>query len=206
MRQRAKWGLRANFAVLATIRACTLFAPPPNSLFRTCNTSIIGLIALLSLTLAPQSFAQSFDVASVKIDNGPLVPGVTGRMRGGPGTSDPGRYTATQQDLKVIITTAYGVRLDQISGPAWFDDPGPNFTITATMPPDTTKAQFQLMLQNLLAERFHLALHHETRNFPGYDLVVAPGGLKLKPWAPDPNGIANQPREIRRRSRWGDRA
>jgi uncharacterized protein (TIGR03435 family) len=53
------------------------------------------------------------------------------------------------------------------------------------MPPDTTKEQFQLMLQNLLVERFHLAVRRETRDFPGYDLVVAPGGPKMKLWTPD---------------------
>ncbi len=37
-----------------------------------------------------------------------------------------------------------------------------------------------LMLQDLLAERFHLTLHHETRSFPGYELAVAPGGPKFK--------------------------
>jgi uncharacterized protein (TIGR03435 family) len=35
------------------------------------------------------------------------------------------------------------------------------------------------MLQNLLAERFHLVLHHETRNFAAYELVVDKGGPKL---------------------------
>jgi uncharacterized protein (TIGR03435 family) len=43
------------------------------------------------------------------------------------------------------------------------------------------------MWQNLLAERFHLILYHETRDFPAYDLAVAPGGPKLKEWTPDPN-------------------
>jgi uncharacterized protein (TIGR03435 family) len=48
------------------------------------------------------------------------------------------------------------------------------------MPANTTKEQFRLMLQNMLAERFHLVVHHETQNFPGYDLVVADGGPKFK--------------------------
>jgi uncharacterized protein (TIGR03435 family) len=69
-------------------------------------------------------------------------------------------------------------------------DPGKLYTLTATMPPETTKQQFQLMLQNLLVERFKIRLHHETRVFPGYELVVAPGGPKLRkstdPDAPDP--------------------
>jgi uncharacterized protein (TIGR03435 family) len=55
-----------------------------------------------------------------------------------------------------------------------------NYTIVATMPPDTTKEQFQKMLQNLLAERFHLKFHRETRNFPGYALVVDKGGPKFQ--------------------------
>jgi uncharacterized protein (TIGR03435 family) len=61
------------------------------------------------------------------------------------------------------------------------------YEINAIMPPTTTKEQFQSMLRNLLAERFHLRVHHETRNFPGYDLVVAKGGPKLKEVTPDPN-------------------
>ena len=36
------------------------------------------------------------------------------------------------------------------------------------------------MLRNLLADRFQMKIHHETRNFPGYELTVAPGGPKLK--------------------------
>jgi uncharacterized protein (TIGR03435 family) len=72
------------------------------------------------------------------------------------------------------------------------DDPqGNKFTITATMPPETTKEQFHLMLQNLLTDRFHLTMHHETREFPGYDMIVASGGPKLKEWAPDPNADPN---------------
>ena len=70
------------------------------------------------------------------------------------------------------------------SRPSWIDDSSAGdanyFTITATMPPNTTTEQFQLMLQNLLAERFHLVVHHETKGFPGYELVLANGGSKLK--------------------------
>jgi uncharacterized protein (TIGR03435 family) len=45
------------------------------------------------------------------------------------------------------------------------------------------------MLQNLLAERFHLVVHQGTRTFPGYDLVIKKGGSKLKESTPDPNAI-----------------
>jgi uncharacterized protein (TIGR03435 family) len=74
------------------------------------------------------------------------------------------------------------VSLDQIVGPAWLRDyqSTPRYTLIATMPSDTTKERFELMLQNLLIERFHLVFHHETRKFPGYDLLVDEGGPKFK--------------------------
>ena len=39
------------------------------------------------------------------------------------------------------------------------------------MPPQTTKQQFQLMLQNLLVERFKIKLHHKTEPFPVMSLL-----------------------------------
>ncbi len=78
---------------------------------------------------------------------------------------------------------AYDVPVDQVAGPKWIfgDLMGSNsYVIDATMPPGTTKEQFRLMLQNLLAQRFHLTVHHETQNFPGYDLAVAKDGPRLK--------------------------
>jgi uncharacterized protein (TIGR03435 family) len=53
------------------------------------------------------------------------------------------------------------------------------------MPVDTTAAQSRQMLQTLLAERFKLAVHWETRQLPVYALRIAPGKSKLKPSDPD---------------------
>jgi len=55
----------------------------------------------------------------------------------------------------------------------------PRFDLDAKTPPGATKEQFRAMMQNLLAERFHLKLHIESREFPGYELVVSKAGLKL---------------------------
>ena len=51
------------------------------------------------------------------------------------------------------------------------------------------------MLQSLLAERFKLSFHRETRALPGYALVVGRGGLKAKPSEPEADSRTN--------SRWG---
>ena len=133
-----------------------------------------------------------FDAASVKVDTSGFKVGFLVAMRGGPGTSDPGVFSITRgQPLKMMIAKAWNVPVDQVFGPSWLDDMTSNrYTISATMPPDTSKERFLLMWQNLLIERFHLALHHETRDFPGYDLVVATGGPKVKPWVADPYAAA----------------
>jgi len=78
---------------------------------------------------------------------------------------------------------AYGVRTDQISGPDWikdFTDDKTLYTIEAVLPKDTSTEQFNLMLQHLLAERFHLAIHRAPKEFSGYELSVADGGPKIK--------------------------
>jgi len=107
---------------------------------------------------------------------------------GGPGSHDPpGRISYTRATLKDLLTHAYGlVDYQQISGPGWLGED--EYDVVAKMPPDTNKEQFQSMLQNLLAERFKLTLHHETRNFPVYELVVGKSGPKLKESVVTENG------------------
>ncbi len=148
--------------------------------------------AILSSSLvcfaAGQLFGQApdktltFEAASVKPAAAP-VPDGRGRIMiagpsGGPGTKDPGRIRYPFMNLKQLLTTAYDVKAYQISGPAWLDSE--RYDITATMAPGTTKEQFQVMLQNLLAERFKVAIHRETKELPMYSLVVAKSGSKLK--------------------------
>jgi uncharacterized protein (TIGR03435 family) len=131
----------------------------------------------------------TFDVASIRLVN--LASHPVLKDRGGPGTSDPGRIHMIAWGMFSLIMRAYDVRIDQIVGPAWImDNSGPNvYQIDATMSPRTTKAQYQLMLQQLLQERFGLKIHREKRNFPGYELVIAPGGPKLRESTPDPHAV-----------------
>ena len=130
-----------------------------------------------------------FDVASVKLAP-PKGAGDT-TSRGGPGTSDPGQVTYERTWLRNLVADAYAVRIDQVSGPDWINTEA--YSIVAKIPPNTTKDQFNEMLQNLLAERFHLTIHHETKTVPVYVLFAAPDGPKLKSASADPNAVGAAP-------------
>ncbi len=124
----------------------------------------------------------TFDVASVRAAAPPTNDGrgtiMFARSSGGPGTNDPGRIHYPNMSLRNLLMSAYDVKRYQIVGPDWLDTA--RFDITATMPPDTTKEQFRVMLQNLIAERFKATIHHETKDLPMYSLVIAKSGLKMK--------------------------
>ncbi len=128
----------------------------------------------------------AFEAASVKLlgPDGPKVP----LFSGGPGSGDPGRIHF-HVNMALLLGAAFGVSADQINGPAWLRDFAamPFYGISATMPADSSKEQLERMLQNLLSERFHLLFRHETRNLPGYELVVDRGGPRLKEVVPDPH-------------------
>jgi uncharacterized protein (TIGR03435 family) len=139
-----------------------------------------GLVAFTSCAALAQTAENSptFEVASVK----PAAP-ITGNrisvmMRGGPGTPDPGQITYNNVTLKNVLMNAYDVKGFQISGPDWLDSA--RYDIVAKVPQGATKAQFRLMLQNLLAERFKLTLHREKKELPMYALVVGKNGPKMK--------------------------
>jgi uncharacterized protein (TIGR03435 family) len=155
------------------------------------------MVALLSPSLGLAHASSSniaFEAASVKPAGPPVPHEVGGAMHGGPGTSDPGRITIHRATLSDLLARAYDVQRDQLSGPEWIEDRETYvFRIDATFPPNTTKEQFHSMFQNLLAERFHVRLHHETKTRPGYELAVAEGGPKLKEWTPDSNAAPGKP-------------
>jgi uncharacterized protein (TIGR03435 family) len=116
--------------------------------------------------------AQTFDVASVK-RMPPPVGGVRSSM-----DLKPGRLTCSNVNLRKLIVQAYSVKDFQLPGPDWLSSE--IYDISATMPPATSTDQVLLMMQRLLADRFQLVLHHQTREVPMYSLVVGKGGLKIK--------------------------
>jgi uncharacterized protein (TIGR03435 family) len=129
--------------------------------------------------------ALSFDVVSVKPNKPSGDKVMTGiRMM-------PDRYSASSVRLGTLIQYAYNLRsTDLILG---LNGPVETalFNIEATMdaetvaalkklPPEESAAQRRLMMQSMLADRFKLKAHRETKELPIYLLVVRKSGSKLK--------------------------
>lgn len=128
--------------------------------------------AALIVLAACTAIGQTFEVASVKPD---------GSDTGVDKISiSKGDLIIRNVSLKRLIAMANEIpesRQYLLSGPDWLDSE--RFDISTKYPAETPDADVRVMLQNLLAERFHMAVHRETRQFSGYALVVGKGGPKL---------------------------
>jgi uncharacterized protein (TIGR03435 family) len=121
-----------------------------------------------------ETTAPAFEAASVK-------PHPDGGSRDRPHI-EPGRITCLDISLGDLITMAYGVKGYQISGPGWIVDRSGSVTydVVATAGNAVGVQEVKRMLRPLLAERFHLAFHRETRELPVLALIVAKDGPKFK--------------------------
>lgn len=141
---------------------------------------LAGLV--LSLLLGQSQSSEHFEVASVKAAHPTGSP--ARRTSGGPGTASPGQITYHEESLKDLLFIAYRVQFYQLAPPAWME--GEYFDIVAKLPSGASQDDVRRMLQNLLAERFRLTLHHETREASGYALAVGRAGPQLRESAPAP--------------------
>jgi uncharacterized protein (TIGR03435 family) len=91
---------------------------------------------------------------------------------------DPAMVRCTNATLKMLLVRAYDVKNYQIQGPAWIDSDG--YDLMAKVPDGVPADKVPAMLQALLADRFGVKIHKETRTLPAYELSVAKGGPKLK--------------------------
>jgi bla regulator protein blaR1 len=170
------------------------------SAWRKALLAIVGVMAigtpvLVGMLNAPLLRAQSaaggpkFEVASIKVNK-------SGNAGGGSRVEPGGRFTATNLTLRALIGNAYGAPLQPllnnqlVGGPDWLDSE--HFDIVAkaegNVPPGPD-SPLPLMIRALLAERFNLAVHNETRALPIYALVMARSdrriGEQMKPAAID---------------------
>ena len=163
-----------------------------------------GLSALLAAALGAQPTPPGgprFEVVSIRPvpPNAPLLTRDQDFTPILPG----GQYVDSQAVLLFMITFAYDVKnpSTQLVGlPKWalYQD----FSVSAkptqgfpALPPDENREQVRLMMRAMLAERFHLQLHTETRQERVFLLEVAKGGVKLKevepPVPPAKEGVVN---------------
>ena len=146
------------------------------------------LLATIAVALVAQLVVPSFDVASVK--STAHGRDVNGWSRSSSDIPSPGRFVAENESLGGLIREAYQLKDYQVIGPPWLDE-GDGFDVEAKAPRETTKDQVHEMLKTLLAERFKLAAHRETRPLPVYQLTKGKGEQKLHPAASE-NARASQ--------------
>jgi uncharacterized protein (TIGR03435 family) len=113
----------------------------------------------------------------------------------------PGQVVLKGLPLNPVLITAFGVSKEQIIGPSWLESDC--FEVVAKLPQGSTADQIPAMLRALLAERFKLSAHKESRPSTIYALVVDKGGPKLKQAAEDSTFLGKYPRNAIRIGRGG---
>ena len=159
---------------------------------RRAVTALITLVALGPLTTA--AFAQSggagpkFDAADISVR---ARTGTTNQADVTGGVLRGGRYDLRNGTMVDFIAMAYSISDTDliVGGPAWLERD--RFDIAAKAPQGTTPDAVKLMLQNLLADRFKLVFHKDTRQLPGFALTLGKEKHKLKE-AKEPGGGCQQ--------------
>jgi uncharacterized protein (TIGR03435 family) len=143
---------------------------------------LTSALALGQTSTQPAVTQPTFEVASVKLNNS--------GENGSDNDTDGGRMSLGNVTLRRCMQIAYGIPEARISGgPKWVD--AVRYDVVAVAPERTRGEGLELMLQALLAERFHLEFHRETKSLSGYALTLAKGGLKAKPSAPGTGSSTN---------------
>jgi uncharacterized protein (TIGR03435 family) len=146
---------------------------------------VIGLLAVAAVAAAQtpspaagNSADRTFEVASVKLAP-PFVPG-PGAVR--PSLAIAGtHFDVHSYRLLDLLTWTYNPGPGAFAYPDWLRNANSvRLDIQAVMPQGSSKADVQAMVKALLVERMGLQSHVEPRIVPSFDLVVAPGGIKMK--------------------------
>jgi uncharacterized protein (TIGR03435 family) len=136
------------------------------------QSSIVAAVVLLIAGIASGQVPPPFEAASIKVNR-------SGDAGGGFG-GRPGRIVVTNYTLRDIIRNAYGLQRYQIvGGPEWLAQD--RFDINAKAPEGAPQSQLLAMMQGLLADRFKLRVHRETRDLPVFALILARADRRLGP-------------------------
>jgi bla regulator protein blaR1 len=144
------------------------------------STALAAVALPVAIGMLRAQEQPSFEVATVKSNHSAgNAAGLRQRAGGG--------VISNNGSIRMMIQYAYDLRPFQVvGGPSWVD--GDRFDINAKAT-GATPEQVRLMMRRLLADRFKLAVHRETRDLPMYTLVVARGGPKLTAAAGDTTEI-----------------
>ena len=124
----------------------------------------------------------SFEVATVK----PSAPDEPGKLFGVRGA----HFKTINTTLTDLITFAYGVQQKQVVGqPEWMDKDKWDIEAQPDVPGAPNKEQVATMVQKLLAERFQLKFHKDTKELSAYVLTVSKSGNKMTAGSADPNQL-----------------
>ena len=122
----------------------------------------------------PGAQRLAFEVASIKRTPDDTGPGADFT------TAPGGRLIARNNAVSNFITNAFGVpNYLLVGGPEWMR--ADRYDLQAKAEGEPSRAEMMLMLQTLLADRFQLRTHRETRELPAYVLTSARGGARLTP-------------------------
>jgi uncharacterized protein (TIGR03435 family) len=148
-------------------------------------TPVLSGLLLAGAALAQAPAKLQFEVATIK-PAAPLNPAMiqSGKMRVGLHI-DKARVDIGYLSLADMIQAAFKLKQHQLVAPDWAKNE--RFDILAKMPEGATKEQVPEMLQALLAERFGLKFHKDTKEAAVYGLVVAKGGHKMKESSTEPD-------------------
>ncbi len=149
------------------------------------------LLLLASLFTTQQTRVLSFDVASVKTSTFGQS-GLEGSKRSRVDVT-PKSVTLRNVTVGDCIQWAYNVKPYQIAGASLGDE---RYDIRAVVDSEVSTSQLRAMMQDLLAKRFQMALHRETKPMPVLELVIAKGGPKLPP--PKPGAVTHSAESLPR--------
>jgi uncharacterized protein (TIGR03435 family) len=150
-----------------------------------------GLLMAAGVALG-QAPKLEFEVASIKPAQAIAAQASSGKLHIGM-QIDGARVDIGSMRLADLIPVAFKVKWYQVSGPDWLSSDimsAPRFDVMGKMPEGATAEQVPAMLQALLADRFRMTFHRESREHAVYALVVAKGGPKLKESVPEPDAPA----------------
>ena len=135
------------------------------------------LVAAGIAAVAGFAFSQEFEVASVKPNKSSTAGGEGSRRQDV--QAAPGNLTMQNVSLRTAVQWAYGIQDYQVSGgPNWLDSD--RFDIVARPAAASTGDEMRLMLRALLADRFKLTFHRQSKELSAYALTVGKNGHKLQ--------------------------